>query len=71
MRRLGEIKSLLPKSMNILALTATASKSTRLQVVKMLGLHPPKIVKNLVYYVKQKRHGFCSSKFGTTNEGNK
>ncbi len=63
-QRLGEIKSLLPKLMNILALTATASKSTRLQVIKMLGLHPPKIV-----YLPPVRFG-CSM-FGPTNEENK
>ncbi len=57
MERLGEIRSLLPPSVKIMALTATATKSVRCSVTCTLGMDKPVIVAlspckaNLVYNV--------------------
>lgn len=59
-RRLGEIRSLIPPSVHIMALTATASTTTRNQVYRLLGMHQPVLVyvppskKNIIYCVKPK-----------------
>ena len=57
MQRLGEVRSLIPQHVNILALTATATKEVRLKVSSTLGLVRPVVValspckKNLMYSV--------------------
>ena len=38
---LGEVRGFFPPSLNILALTATASISTQKAVCKILGMHTP------------------------------
>ena len=38
-QRLGEIKSLIPPHVHVMALTATASNTTRNQVYRLLGMH--------------------------------
>jgi len=58
---LGEIWGLLSTDVNIMALTATASKDTRKSICKSLGLlNPVMIIKspekcNIIYKVIQKR----------------
>ena len=44
---LGEVRSLIPKHVNMLALTATATKQTRKAVCRILGLKAPKFVLRL------------------------
>ena len=57
MERLGEVRSLLPQHVNILALTATATKEVRIKVGNTLGMVRPVVValspckKNLCYSV--------------------
>ena len=36
--RVGEIRSILPKNVNVMALRATASRNTRTDVIRMLGM---------------------------------
>ena len=58
--RLGEVRSLIPKYVNILALTATATKSTREVVIKLLNMKNPSIIStspskdNVIYTVSKK-----------------
>lgn len=58
--RLGELRSIVPSSVNIMALTATASHSTRTYIFRSLGMLEPAIVyvspqkKNVVYSVRDK-----------------
>ena len=58
--RLGEIRSLIPKHVNILALTATATKPTRKAVIKRLNMQKPVIISvtpnkpNIVYRLQDK-----------------
>ena len=59
-RRVGEIRSLISSNVNLMALTATASKSTREKVSQMLSLrtatlvYVPPVKPNMIYYVKFK-----------------
>ena len=59
-RRLGEIRSLVPPSVHLMAVTATATKTTRSEVYRMLGMYQPALVyvppikKNIIYCVKPK-----------------
>jgi ATP-dependent DNA helicase RecQ len=58
--KLGDLHGFFPSSLNVMALTATASLSTRKEVMKLLGmLKPVTIVKspdkpNIVYRVAYK-----------------
>ena len=58
-KQLGEIRSLLPSGINIMALTATATKYVRLAVSKTLCLHNPFVLAvppskpNVTYIVKK------------------
>ena len=58
--RLGEVRSLIPKYVNILALTATATKSTRKVVIKLLNMKNLSIISispnkdNVIYTVSKK-----------------
>jgi len=58
--RLGEIRSLILKHVNILALTATATKPTRKAVIKRLNMQKPVIISvtpnkpNMVYRLQEK-----------------
>lgn len=58
--RLGEVRSLIPRHVNILALTATATKSTRKVVIKRLNMKHPEIISvtpskdNVIYSVSNK-----------------
>ena len=55
--RIGEVRSILPPNINILALTATATHSLRSMVSTMIGLYDPAVVcvspciKNMMYTV--------------------
>lgn len=57
---LGEVRSLIPTRVNITALTATATKSTRQKVVSILGMINPVVVSisphkpNILYWVGTK-----------------
>ena len=58
--RLGKLRTLLPPDVNIMALTATATNSTRRAVVKRLSMDTPAIVyvppiKSNVSYIVRKR----------------
>jgi len=61
---LGEIRAFLDTTVNIMALTATATKSTRKEICKSLGLIKPSVIlespekPNLVYKVLEKTVGF-------------
>ena len=54
---IGEARSVIPSHVNMMALTATATKSTRVQVCKLLGMVQAKVVSispnraNIKYYV--------------------
>lgn len=58
--RLGELRSIVPSSVNIMALTATASRTTRTFIFRSLGMLEPAVVyvspqkKNMVYSVRKK-----------------
>lgn len=58
--RLGEILSLLPKEVKVMALTATASKSSRMNIVSSLKMTNPHVIsvsphkKNMVYFARNK-----------------
>ena len=58
--RLGEVRSLIPSHVNVMALTATATKATRKAVVKRLSMKSPEIISitpdkpNVLYIVKDK-----------------
>ncbi len=58
MDRIGEVRSLLPIGVNVMALTATATKTIRLSVSKTIGLKSPYVItrssskSNLFYCVK-------------------
>ena len=55
---LGDVRSLIPETVRIMALTATATKSTRRDVTKILGMVHPVVVAvspnkpNIKYVVK-------------------
>lgn len=58
--KLGEIRSIFPENVHLMALTATATNSTRAAVIKTLDMQSPTIVsvypdkKNILYYVAEK-----------------
>ena len=55
--RIGEVRSILPGGVNIMALTATAPKTLRYSVTRTVGMHDPYILaispckKNMMYSV--------------------
>ena len=55
--RLGELRSLLPRHVNIMALTATATRQLRSNIIRLLGMKKTKIVcenphrENIIYDV--------------------
>ena len=57
---LGEIRSIIPDTVKVMALTATATKSTRVSVVKTLNMQKPIIVslpplkENVIYSIAQR-----------------
>ena len=59
---LGKVHSIIPESVKVMALTATATKTTRASIIKLLDMHTPTVVsvhpgKNNImtlYYVKEK-----------------
>ena len=58
-RRLGAVRSLIPSTVHVMALTATATTATKESVIAILGLDKPIIVSaspdkpNICYYVKE------------------
>ena len=58
--RLGEVRSLIPPHVNVLALTATATKATRKAMVKKRSMKSPEIISitpdkpNILYIVRDK-----------------
>ena len=58
--QLGEIRSIIPESVKVMALTATATKTTRASIIKLLDMHTPTVVSvhpgknNIMYYVNEK-----------------
>lgn len=56
--RLGEVRSLIPSSTTVMALTATASTSTRQEVIKILGMNNLHAVSphksNVTYWVAER-----------------
>ena len=58
--KLGEIRSILPENVHVMALTATATNSTRAAAIRTLDVQSPTIVsihpskQNLIYYVAEK-----------------
>ena len=59
---LGDVRCLIPESVRIVALTATATRSTRQAVVKVLNMVHPKLVcispnkTNIKYHVRMNVH---------------
>lgn len=57
LKRIGEVRSILPHAVNVMALTATATKSLRSSVSKTIGLISPYVMavcpckENLIYSV--------------------
>ena len=54
MDRIGEVRSLLPIGVNVMAVTATATKTIRYSVSKTIGLKSPYVnpsKKNLFYCI--------------------
>ena len=57
---LGEVRSIIPKSVKVMALTATATDTTRSFIIRSLDMEKPKVVsvspmkENIVYSVGQK-----------------
>ena len=55
--RVGEVRSLIPSSVHVMALTATATSSDRIAVTQMIGLQNPYTLKqapskpNIVYHI--------------------
>ena len=44
LKKIGEIRSLLPNNVNVMALTATAKTSSQLCIKKILGMKNPAVV---------------------------
>ena len=42
--RIGEVRNILPQGTNIMALTATATKTVRLSVTKTIGMRNPLVI---------------------------
>ena len=67
--KLGEIRSLIPQHVNLLALTATATVSTRSKIIRILGMKDPAVTAtspdkaNLSFCVKER--GTIEDTFGT------
>ena len=61
LRKLGEVRSLIPTSVHVMALTATATATTQAQIIGTLCMDKPHVLsvspqkKNIVYVVKKKR----------------
>ena len=59
--RIGEVRSLIPSSVHVMALTATATSSDRIAVTQMIGLQNPYTLKqtpskpNIVYHIGSSR----------------
>lgn len=59
---LGEVRSIIPDNVHVMALTATATKTTRAEIIKILDMQTPMIIstsphkENLVYSVAEKKH---------------
>ena len=57
---LGELRSIIPENVNVMALTATATDTTRTAIIRALDMQEPKIISvspvkhNIVYAVAQK-----------------
>ena len=57
--RIGEVRSMLPDEVNVMALTATATKTLRYSVSRTIGMRNPYVVaiapcrKNIIYTVKK------------------
>ena len=55
--RIGELRSILPTNVNVMALTVTATISIRLSVMKLLGMREPTVIQispeqnNIIYAV--------------------
>ena len=58
LERIGQVKSLLPPGVNVLAMTATATRTIRFSVSRTLGLNKPFVIarspckRNIVYSVQ-------------------
>lgn len=44
LKRVGDIRSLLPEHVNVMALTATATRKLQVAVESILGMHKPVLV---------------------------
>ena len=59
--KLGEVRSLIPSHVNVMALTATASLTTQQKIFKVLGMKDPVIVSefpnrpNITYWISEKK----------------
>ena len=62
LHRIGEIRSILPKNINVLALTATANASLRCDVMKIIGMIDPIVI--LLPTCKKNMY-YCVSRFTT------
>ncbi len=57
---LGEVRSLIPSGVHLMALTATATVPTRQKVIRILGMKNPAVISrsphkpNMVYWVGTK-----------------
>ena len=71
--KIGELRSLVPSSVHMLALTATATRPIREEVIKVLGMKSPSIVAvspckpNIMYMVKS--YDSIEEAFGTILKG--
>ena len=71
--RIGEVRSLVSSSVHMMALTATANKTLRNQVISVLGMKSPKVVAvspakfNLMYIIK--RYDNIQDAFATILKG--
>ena len=58
--RLGEVRSIIPESVHVMALTATATNTTRAAIIKTLDMRKPTVIsvhpgkENIMYYVVEK-----------------
>lgn len=66
--RLSEVRSIIPNSVKLMALTATATISTRYSVCQILGMSEPSVVavtpnRSNIYYSVEKREGDIEQTF--------
>ena len=66
--RLSEVHSIIPNSVKLMALTATATRSTRYSVCQILGITEPSIVavtpnRSNIYYSVEKKEGDIEQTF--------